>query len=83
LIEEYRTAAKAVAAAADEVSRREDVLIEQGLGSGPFISVLDVSGPGAPCPVLVYRREYVDIHIPPDRFREVKAAAGSRSDNRT
>jgi len=46
LIEEYRTVAKTTTAAASEHSRREGMLIEQGLGLSPFISVLDVSGPG-------------------------------------
>jgi hypothetical protein len=35
LIGDYQTAAKTVAAAASELSRREEMLIEQGLGSSP------------------------------------------------
>jgi hypothetical protein len=68
LIEEYRTAAKTVAAAASEVSRREAMLIEQGLGLSPFISVLDTSGPRGPQPTLVYKHEYVDRLLPADCF---------------
>jgi hypothetical protein len=37
LVEDYRTAAKTVAAAAAEVSRREEMMIEQGLGTYPVI----------------------------------------------
>jgi hypothetical protein len=80
LIEAYRTAAKTHAEACSEFSRREEILIEQGWGLGPFISVLDVSGPRAPYPVLVYKHEYVDVHVPPDRFREVNAAAHASLD---
>jgi len=76
LIEDYRTAEKAVAAAASELSRREEMLIEQGLGSSPFISVLEMrDGLYAKKPVTIYKREYVDIHIPPDRFRQLNADA--------
>lgn len=56
-------------------SRREEMLIERGWGLGPFISVLDVSGTYAPHPVLVDKHEYVDSHIPPERFPDVNAAA--------
>jgi hypothetical protein len=35
LIEEYRTAAKTAGTAASEVTRREEMLIEQGLGQAP------------------------------------------------
>ncbi len=80
LIEDYRTAAKTMAAATSEFSRREEMLIEQGWGLGPFISVLDVSGTYTPHPVLVYKHEYIDIHIPPDRFPEVNAAAHASLD---
>jgi hypothetical protein len=51
LIEDYRAAAKAHAAASSEFSRWEGMLIERGWGVGPFISVLDVSGTYAPHPV--------------------------------
>jgi hypothetical protein len=37
-----RTTVKTVAAAASELLRREEMLIEQGLGSSPFISVLEM-----------------------------------------
>jgi hypothetical protein len=50
-------------------------LIEQGLGSSPFISVPDMSQFGGSRPVVVYKHEYVDTHIPPDRFSRVNAAA--------
>jgi hypothetical protein len=39
-----------------------------------------VSGPRAPHPVVVYKHEYVDIHIPPKRFPEVNAAAHASLD---
>jgi hypothetical protein len=80
LIEEYRTTTKTAAAAASEFSRREQMLIDQGWGLGPFISVLDVSGTRGPHPVIVYKREYIDIHIPPDRFSKVNAAAHAELD---
>jgi hypothetical protein len=80
-IEEYRTAAKAHAAAAAEYCSHEDTLIDRGLGLSPFISVLEMrSGPGRAKPVMVYKREYVDIHIPPDRFSELNAAAHAELD---
>ena len=80
LIEAYREAAKAVAAAASEVDRREDMLTEQGLGLSPFISVLDVSRPGRAQPMVVYKHEYVDRLLPPDRFSEPNAAAHAALD---
>jgi hypothetical protein len=80
LIEEYRTAAKITTAAASEHSRREGKLIEQGLGLSPFISVLDVSGPGHAQPMVVYNHEYIDRFIPPDRFSEPNDAAHASLD---
>jgi hypothetical protein len=80
LIEEYRTAAQTVTAATSEHSRREDMLIEQGLGLSPFTSLLDVSGPGSAQPMVVYTHEYVDRLIPPDRFGEPNAAAHASLD---
>jgi hypothetical protein len=80
LIEEYRTVAKTTTAAASEHSRREGMLIEQGLGLSPFISVLDVSGPGAAHPMVVYDHGYVDRLLPPDRFSEPNAAAHASLD---
>lgn len=80
LIEAYRAAEKTVAAAASEFSRREQMLIDQGWGLSPFISVLDVGGPRGLHPVIVYQHEYVDIHIPPDRFSKVNAAAHAELD---
>jgi hypothetical protein len=81
LIDVYRAAAKTLAAATSEHDRREEMLIEQGLGSSPFISVLEMrSGLYANQPVTVYKREYVDIHIPPDRFRELNADAHAALD---
>jgi hypothetical protein len=80
LIEEYRTAARVSAAAASEHSRREGKLIEQGLGLSPFISVLDVSGPGHAQPMVVYNHEYIDRFIPPDRFSEPNDAAHASLD---
>ena len=41
LIEEYRAAAKAVEAAASEVSCREEMIIEEGLGPYPVVCVID------------------------------------------
>jgi hypothetical protein len=80
LIEDCRAAAKTVAAAASEVSRRENMLIEQGLGLSPFISVLDVSGPRGPQPTMVYKHEYIDRLIPADRFSKPNAAAHASLD---
>jgi hypothetical protein len=81
LIDEYRSAAKAHGAAAAEHFAHEDTLIEQGLGLSPFISVLEMrTGPGRAQPVTVYKHEYVDIHIPPDRFSEMNAAAHAELD---
>jgi hypothetical protein len=61
--------------AASEVSRREDMLIEQGLGTYPFISVLNASGPGGPQPTMVYKHEYIDLLLPADRFSKPNAEA--------
>ena len=80
LIEDYRAAAKAVTSAATDLSRREEMLIEQGLGWYPFISVLDVSGPGRPQPTMVYKHEYVDRLLPADRFSKPNAAAHAALD---
>ena len=81
LIEGYRTAAKTVALAAGEGSRREGVLIEQGLGLVPFISVLEMrDGFCAKQPVMVYKRECVDDHIPPDLFGKLNADAHAALD---
>jgi len=81
LIEKYRTAAEKVAVAASEVSRREEMLIEQGLGSkAPSCPVSDMSQFGRRRPVMVHKHEYVDIHIPPDRFSKVNAAAHAELD---
>jgi len=80
LIDEYRAAAKTVAAAASEHDQREEMLIEQGLGSSPFISVPDMRQFGGSQPVVVWKHEYVDIHIPPDRFSKVNAAAHASLD---
>jgi hypothetical protein len=75
LIEDYRTAAKTVAAAASEVDRREEMRLEQGLGPYPFISVLDAGGPGKPTPTLAYTHEHIDRLLPPDRFSKAHAEA--------
>jgi hypothetical protein len=75
LIEEYLAAAKTVAAAASEVDRREEMLIEQGLGPDPFISVLDASGPRKPKPTMVYMHDHIDLLLPVDRFSKRNAAA--------
>ena len=80
LIEDYQTAAKAVAAAASEVERREEMLIEQGLGPDPFISVLDASGPRNPQPTTVYTHEHIDLLLPVDRFGKPNAAAHTSLD---
>ena len=80
LIEDYRTAAKTVAAAASEVSRREDMLIEQGLGMYAFISVLDASGPRKPTPTMVYTHECIDSLLPADRFSKPNAEAHASLD---
>jgi hypothetical protein len=80
LIEDYRAAASAVPAAAAEYSRREEMLIEQGIGLSPFISVLDVSGPGGPEPTTVYMHQYIDRLIPADRFSKPNADAHASLD---
>jgi hypothetical protein len=80
LIEDYRTAAKTAAVAASELSSREEMLIEQGLGVSPFISVLDMSQFGGSRPVMVYKHECIDAHIPPDRFGELNADAHAALD---
>jgi hypothetical protein len=80
LISDYRTAAKTVAAAASELSRREEILIEHGLGAYPFISVLDACGPGLPQPTMVYKHEYIDRLLPADRFSKPNAAAHAELD---
>jgi len=72
--------AKTAATAASEVSRREDMLIEQGLGTYPFISVLNASGPGRPQPTMVYKHEYIDRLLPADRFSKPNAAAHASLD---
>jgi hypothetical protein len=81
LIEEYRSAAKACGAAAAEHFAHEDALVEQGRGLSPFICVLEMRiGPGRAQPVTVYKREYIDVHIPPDRFGALNAAAHAEFD---
>jgi hypothetical protein len=80
LIDEYRSTAKTFAAAVSEQSRREAILIERGLGLTPFVSILDVSIPGAPRPVVAYKHEYIDRYVPADRFSEPNAAAHASLD---
>lgn len=80
LIEEYRVAAETFAAAASEHDRQEEVLIEQGHASHPFVTVLDVSRPGRPQPIVAYKHESIDCFIPADRFSEPNAAAHAALD---
>jgi hypothetical protein len=80
LIEEYRAAAETLTAACSEHSRREKMLIELGFGLNPFISVLDVAGPRAPQPVLVYKLEYVDVPFHPPATGHADLEAGSRTE---
>src|ERR1700722_2247764 len=80
LIEEYRTAAKTVAAAAPEVSRREDLMIEQGLGTYPVTCVLDATARGKPMPIMAYSHEHIDQLLPPDRFSKANAEAKAALD---
>ena len=80
LIEDYRTAAKTVAAAASEVSRREEMLIEQGLGTYPVTCVLDATARGKPMPTMVYSHEHIDRVLPPDRFGKANAKAKAALD---
>jgi hypothetical protein len=82
LIEEYRAAAKTAAAAASELSRREEMLLEQGLGTCPFISVLNPSGTPSQEPTTVYTHEYIDRLIPPERFSKRNAKAHASLDAR-
>jgi hypothetical protein len=56
------------------------MVTEQGLGSSPFISVSDMSQWGGGRPVVAYKHEYIDIHIPPDRFSKMNAAAHAKLD---
>jgi hypothetical protein len=56
------------------------MLIEQGFGTYPFISVLDASGPGKPHPTMVYKHEYIDRLLPADRFSKPNAAAHASLD---
>jgi hypothetical protein len=83
LIEDYRTAAKTVAAAASELSRREEMLIEHGLGMYPFTSVIDASGPGSPKPTTAYTHEHIDLLLPVDRFSKPNAEAHASFDAQT
>ena len=81
LIEGHRAAVKTRAAAAAEVCRREGILMEQGIGLNPFISVLDVSGTYPhPAPIVAYRHEYIDQLIPADRFSEANSSAHASLD---
>jgi hypothetical protein len=80
LIEDYRTAAKTVAAAASEASRREEVMIEQGLGTYPVICVLDATARGKPMPTMVYSHDQIDRHLPPDRFSKANTEAKAALD---
>jgi hypothetical protein len=80
LIEDYRTAAKTVAVAASEFSRREEMLIEQGLSMYAFTSVVDTSGPGRPKPTTVYTHEHIDSLLPVDRFGKPNAEAHAALD---
>ena len=75
LIEDYRTAAKTVATAASELSRREEMLIEQGLGTYPVICVLDAAARGKPMPTMAYSQEQIDRLLPPERFSKANAEA--------
>jgi hypothetical protein len=38
------------------------------------------TGPGHAQPVTVYKREYVDVHLPPDQFSALNAAAHAELD---
>lgn len=80
LIEEYRVAAKTTAAAASEVSRREEMLIEQGLGTYPVICVLDAAARGKPMPTMAYSQEQIDKLLPPGRFGKANAEARASLD---
>jgi hypothetical protein len=80
LIEDYRAAAETVAAAASEVSRREEMLIEQGLGTYPVICVLDAAARGKPMPTMAYSHVHIDQLLPPDRFSKANAEAKAALD---
>ena len=81
LIEEWRSTAKAVAAAATEVSRREDRLIEEGLGEYAVICVLDATcRHGKPKQTMIYTHDQIDRHLPPDRFGKANADARAALD---
>jgi hypothetical protein len=64
LIEDYRAAAKVVAAAAAEVDRREELLIEEGLGQYPVICVRDATcRRGKPEQTMIYTHDQIDRHL--------------------
>lgn len=79
LIEEYKLAAKAVAAAASEVSRREELVIHEGLGPYPAVCVVDRQLL-KPVPTLVYAHSGIDRMLPPDRFSRANAEARASLD---
>jgi hypothetical protein len=80
LIEDYRTAAKTVAAAASEVDRREEMMIDHGLGSYPVTCVLNATSHGKPTPTMAYTHEQIDQMLPPDRFSKPNAEAHASLD---
>jgi hypothetical protein len=51
------------------------MMIEQGIGLSPFVSLLDVRGPGPARPIVAYKHECIDRILPGDRFSEPNAAA--------
>jgi hypothetical protein len=80
LIEEYRAAARIAAAAASEVDRREEMMLEQGLGTYPVTCVLDAAARGKPMPTMAYSHEHIDQLLPPDRFSKANAEAKAALD---
>jgi hypothetical protein len=51
------------------------MLIEQGLGTYPFICVLDAAARGKPMPTMAYSQEQIDRLLPPERFSKANAEA--------
>ena len=81
LIEDYRAAAKVVAVAAAEVDRREELLIEEGLGQYPVICVLDATcRRGKPEQTMIYTHDQIDRHLPPGRYSKANAEARASLD---
>ncbi|WP_038381360.1 hypothetical protein [Bradyrhizobium elkanii] len=56
LIEAHRAVARAAAAASEERSRRQQILLDEGIGLRPHVTAIDDSG----SPVVVYSHRHID-----------------------